>query len=125
MSLLKTREYYLGVNGNKKHNCAQAVIAGFKDAFSLDDDLVAKFAACGGGRAPEGRCGALHAAQFILERRKSEDVKECEDTFFLGAGSVKCREIKSLKKLSCLGCVEMAAEFLENHNAGNTVKSDS
>lgn len=65
MSLLKTREYYLGVNGNKKHNCAQAVIAGFKDKFSLEDGLVETFTAHGGGKAPEGCCGALYAARHI------------------------------------------------------------
>ena len=29
------------------------------------------------------------------------------------AGSLKCREIKALKKLPCIGCVEKAAEVVE------------
>ena len=41
----------------KLHNCAQAVADGMGRK-----DLVLELAACGGGRAPEGLCGALHSA---------------------------------------------------------------
>ena len=125
MSRIKAKELYMGLNGNKKHNCAQAVIAGFKDKFSLEDELVASFAGYGGGKAPEGCCGALYAAQHVLKSASSEEIEKCNEAFIKAAGSNKCREIRSMKKLVCLGCVEKAAEFLENSHVRNNVKSDS
>ena len=121
MSIIKTREHYLGINGNKKHNCAQAVIAGFKDKFSLDDELVAKFAAYGGGKTPEGYCGALYASRHILKNANSVEIGKITEDFIKTAGSDKCKEIRAMKKLTCLGCVEKAAEILEVSFAGNTV----
>ena len=41
----------------KLHNCAQAVAAG-----AGDEALAESMKVCGGGKAPLGRCGALHAA---------------------------------------------------------------
>ena len=115
------KELYLGLNGNKKHNCAQAVIAGFKDKFSLKDELVATFASHGGGKAPDGHCGALYAARHILEKESPGEIEKCNDAFIKAAGSTKCKEIRSMKKASCISCVEMAAELLENQHARNTV----
>jgi hypothetical protein len=120
MSKRKSTDHYLGINESKKMNCAQAVIAGFKDKFSLKDELVATFASHGGGKAPEGYCGALYAARHILKESPGE-IGKCTEAFIKAAGSTKCREIKSLKKLSCMGCVEMVAELLENSNARDTV----
>jgi hypothetical protein len=114
MSKTKVSELYLGLNGNRRHNCAQAVIAGFKEEFSLSNDLVAKFAAHGGGKAPEGYCGALYAAQYILKNKNPSEIEKSGDVFIKAAGSTKCKEIRSMKKLSCLSCVEMAAEIIEN-----------
>ncbi|MFA6293664.1 MAG: C-GCAxxG-C-C family (seleno)protein [Victivallales bacterium] len=113
MSIVKAREYYLGINGKIKHNCAQAVIAGFKEKISLDDGLVAAFAAHGGGKAPEGCCGALYAARHILKDNGDLEIEKCNEVFIKAAGSHKCKEIRSMKKLSCLGCVERVAEILE------------
>ena len=113
MSKTKVKELYLGLNGNKKHNCAQAVIAGFKDKFSLKDELVATFASHGGGKAPEGCCGALYAARHILKDKGVPEIGRCNEAFIKAAGSTKCGEIRSMKKLSCLGCVEKAAEVLD------------
>ena len=113
MSKKKVNELYLGLNGNRKHNCAQAVIAGFKDKFSLKDELVANFAGYGGGKAPEGFCGALYAVRHILKDKSAAVIEECSKAFVKAAGSNKCREIRSMKKLSCLGCVEKAAEVLD------------
>ena len=113
MSASKSREHFLGINGSTKMNCAQAVIAGFKDKFSIGDEAIAKFASFGGGKAPKGRCGALHAAQFILGGSQTREAKKCEEIFLQAAGSGKCKEIRAMNKLSCLGCVEKSAEILE------------
>jgi hypothetical protein len=39
---------------------------------------------------------------------------DCAQAILNLAGSLKCDEIRKLKKLSCLGCVEKAAEFLHS-----------
>ncbi len=121
MSVKKSIEHYQGINGRKKLNCAQSLIAGFSDDFTVEEKTIAAFASCGGGKAPEGRCGALHAAQYILGGAHTESAKKCEEIFTQSAGSVKCKEIRAQKKLPCPECVEKAAEFLEKCNANNRV----
>ncbi len=84
MSVEKARAHYIGKGGCQRLNCAQTVVHAFKDKFGFSGEDVVRFAGCGGGRAPLGECGAL-----------------------------KCREIRSTNKLSCVGCVEKMAECLE------------
>jgi hypothetical protein len=122
MSKKKVNELYLGLNGSRKHNCAQSVVAGFKDEFLLNDETVAAFAAHGGGKAPEGLCGALYAARQLLQNVKPDEMEKITESFIGAAGSGKCREIRSGKTLSCLGCVGKAAEILENHIARNNLE---
>ena len=113
MSVEKARACYTGKNGEKKLNCAQAVAAAFQEALALSPEDVAGLAHCGGGAAPGGVCGAFHAAATILNKEASQDLPACEAQFAAAAGSTKCREIRAKRQLSCLGCVEKAAEFLE------------
>jgi hypothetical protein len=68
---------------------------------------------CGKGMAPEGYCGAFYSAKCILEKYAPHRVKESVDQFLACAGSLKCAEIKALKKLFCVGCVEKAVELVE------------
>ena len=89
----------------RKCNCAQAVAAGLGR-----DDLLAELANCGGGRAPEGRCGALHAAMLISGEGKSAGVRE---KFIAAAGSEFCRVLKQELKFPCVRCVETAAALAE------------
>ncbi|MCX8129613.1 MAG: C-GCAxxG-C-C family protein [Clostridia bacterium] len=112
MSISRAKNYYLGQNGSNRMNCAQAVICAFKENFNLKDELIELFRAYGGGNAPDGLCGAFFAAKYILENNKSDDYIELEKFFIEHAGSLKCRDIKGLRKLSCVGCVEKSAEFL-------------
>ena len=89
----------------RKHNCAQAVAAG------LDrDDLVPPLAACGGGKAPDGRCGALHAAMLIAGEDQAAGVRE---KFVAVTGSEFCRVLKQELKVPCAKCVETAAAIAE------------
>ncbi len=78
-------------------NCAQSValLAG-------REDLVADLAACGGGRAPGGLCGALHAALLLTPAEKRDEVIE---TFRQEAGATTCRELKGVVKTPCQKCV--------------------
>jgi len=106
MSKEKAKAHYLGHPGHEKLNCSQTIIKAFKDKFSLTDAMVIQFGKFGGGNAPEGHCGAFYAAKAILENRHPEKLKSCASLLFASAGSTKCKEIRSLRKLTCIGCIE-------------------
>jgi len=114
MSKEKASSHFLGRQGFKKLNCAQTIINAFKDKFLLTEDLVARFEGYGGGKAPGGHCGAYYAARVILEKSAPEKLKDLEKTFITHANSTKCKEIRSCRSLTCTGCVEKAAESLED-----------
>lgn len=101
----KALEFFTAVP--RKHNCAQAVAAGMER-----DDLVPELAACGGGRAPEGFCGALHTALLLIKPENRELVKQ---EFQAAAGALTCREIKGSTAFSCAECVRIAAELAEKY----------
>ena len=104
------RAYYLGKKGPHKLNCAQWIAETFREQFPLDEGTMELFSACGGGRAPEGCCGAFYATRCILERYFPRNAAEKMERLRTFAGSLKCREIKALKKKSCLDCIEKAEE---------------
>ncbi len=87
------------------YNCAQAVVTGMDR-----DDLVAEMKMCGGGRAPEGFCGALHGALAITNPAHRDAIIQ---EFQAAAGAITCREIKGTAKTSCADCVRIAAELVE------------
>lgn len=88
----------------KRHNCAQAVMAGCGAP-----DRVAEMAACGGGRAPGGLCGALHAAMLIRPDR----AEALRRAFGEAVGDVTCRGIKTGTGTPCAVCVATAERLLE------------
>ncbi len=89
----------------RKYNCAQSVAAGLGR-----DDLLAALSTCGGGNAPEGRCGALHAAMLIAGEDKADGVRE---EFSAATGSEFCRVLKRELGVPCAKCVETAAKLAE------------
>ncbi len=113
MSAIKAKNNYTGQGGCGRLNCAQSVISAFKEDFDLEDDLVEAFKKYGGGKAPEGLCGAYYAVKYILDKNDPEKIEELEKHFLEHAGALECSSIKGLKKLSCVGCVEKSSEFLE------------
>jgi hypothetical protein len=115
----KAKHHYSGKEGHKKLNCAQAVIAAFHDEFDVPVQEVDSFASLGGGRSPEGRCGALHAAHYLISKKDPSKIIPLEQVFLEAAGSLKCKEIRGMRKLSCLGCVETAVEFLQGELDNN------
>ena len=90
----------------KLHNCAQAVVEGAGGT----PEQIAEMAACGGGRAPDGLCGALYGALVMCPER-AEEIKAA---FAKEVGALTCREIKSTAKTPCPMCVEAAAKILES-----------
>jgi hypothetical protein len=113
MSGKKAKENYLGRLGARRMNCCESVAYVFQDKIPLEDEELQSFAGFGGGRAPEGYCGAIYAAKRLLEKSGSPKAAEIPAIFNAFAGSAKCREIKALKKISCLACIEKAAEIVE------------
>ncbi len=107
MPIKKARNHYLGKEDCPRLNCAQSVLAGF----GVTEDVIAEFALYGGGKAPEGWCGAAYAAAHILKNKQA-----VQDYFLEQAGAITCNEIRKLRKLSCIGCVEKAAEFTHKHS---------
>ena len=99
-------------HGKGRLNCAQSVLKAFQKEAALPDSAIDNAGNLGGGRAPEGLCGALYGAELIAEE---DDVKTgLESAFTDIAGSTKCREIRGNNRLSCRGCVALAAQLLED-----------
>lgn len=117
MSAIKAKNNYTGKGVYGRMNCAQSVVSAFKDDFNIGDDIVEKFRNYGGGNAPGGLCGALFAVKYIMRQQEnSEGIDELEKYFIEHAGALECRNIRGLKKLSCVGCVEKCSEFLEGNS---------
>ena len=102
-----TRAHQLFTAVPKKHNCAQAVM----DGCGGTPEQVAEMAACGGGRAPGGLCGALHAALTLCP----DHAEEIKAEFARRAGALTCRDLKTVAHTPCPICVETAAQIVESH----------
>ena len=97
------------------YNCAQAMVKNFGG--SGEEILAMK--KMGSGRAPEGHCGALHGAIYLL-RDHPEASNELIEKFSQQTGSPFCRNIRKINKASCRRCVEIADEVLQKIQ--NTLK---
>lgn len=86
-------------------NCAQSVAI-----MTGHDDWVKELAACGGGRAPGGLCGALHTALRIAPEDKRDDIIAA---FKASVGATTCREIKSSTGTPCAVCVAVAKKLCD------------
>ena len=114
MSINSAKCNYLGQNGSERMNCAESVIKAFKERFLLEDRVIELFKTYGRGCAPDGMCGAFYAAKYIIENCEKEKAEDLERYIIQQAGALDCRSIRGMKKLSCVGCVEKSAEYLEN-----------
>jgi Putative redox-active protein (C_GCAxxG_C_C) len=97
-------------HGVEKYNCAQALLKIMEAKFPAKAELIPIFKAFGGGRAPEGLCGALYGA---LELTPESEHLSLRNKFCEVAGSEKCSGIKNLNKLSCPCCVEVAVDLVK------------
>lgn len=97
-------------HGTEMYNCAQSVLKAFQDTYKVPPEQVVDSSRLGGGRAEQGMCGALYAAESLV----ADPVKKAvlRERFRNAAGAVECRAIRSLRKLSCRECVEKAAELI-------------
>lgn len=102
-------------------NCVQSVLRAFQQQMGVSEYAVEQARQLGGGRAEEGRCGALHAALRLIEDEKTRN--RVHGAFVARTGSEKCREIRKRKALTCVQCVELAAALLMDYHEG-TNKSE-
>lgn len=105
-------------HAEKKGNCAQSVAYAYAKAKKMPESevetLLASMKTCGGGRAPNGTCGALYSA---LQLSKEENREAIETHFKNNAqGKTRCREIRPENIIPCNRCVEVAADALEKFN---------
>ena len=91
-------------------NCAQSVAHAWDTNNQGGQGSAARFAGCGGGKAPGGLCGALHASCELAGAAAAEAIKHgfAEKS----GGPLTCKEIRATRKLSCNECVGLAAELL-------------
>lgn len=104
MEIQKALEHFRNKHG-QNYNCAQSVAA----AFDADP---AAFAKHGGGKAPEGWCGAAYVAAQL-----GGDAQVVEAAFRAQAGTPKCREILRAGAFKCAGCVELGVRLIQEHLA--------
>jgi len=91
-------------------NCAQAVLDAWQEATGRQVAPLEEFRALGGGRAPEGECGALHAAC----RCAPEAADSMRAAFAQAAGSGHCLTLKRELRFPCKECVGLASELLSS-----------
>jgi hypothetical protein len=89
-------------------NCAQSVVHAWREVSGDAAIALADFKSLGGGRAPGGLCGALHAACVIAPER-AESMKQ---HFAARLGSLYCKELRAAKVHPCESCVAQATELL-------------
>jgi len=107
MSRKKSTEYFHILPENL--NCAQSILKGFQNEFKISDEEIEVFRAWGGGRAKDGVCGALFAAERLLKRVNKQSII---DEFVLIVGNSSCMEIKN-SNFSCLKCIELADDLID------------
>jgi len=113
MPVKKAVGFFIGSGGQSRLNCGQAIAMAFREKFDLSDEFIEKLALSGFGKAPDGVCGALYAAQVILDKLGNGKTDEAAKFFNEHAGSVYCAQIRRIRKVSCVGCVKKAASILD------------
>lgn len=92
------------------YTCAQAILKGFQKECSVSEEDIDAFIEFRGGRAPEGVCGAVYAANHLLKEKGLGTINE---DFAKEAGSDKCFEIKTVHRFPCPDCIILADRLIE------------
>lgn len=114
MSIAETAKKY---HADKRGNCAMSVAYGYaRETGCTEEQALQKaeeFRSCGGGRAPDGLCGALYAAKTLCPAQADE----IENIYKNGAQNfTRCKEIRPQAIIPCNRCVELAGEALDATN---------
>ena len=89
-------------------NCAQSVLHAYQEVTGDRALDLASLKTCGAGRAPEGRCGALHAACLIVPQHAAA----IQARFAAALGSDHCRDLREADQHPCTDCVRTACELV-------------
>lgn len=100
--------------GAEKYNCAQAIAKAFQTELNIPEEVIKAYANKGGGLAKDGMCGSVYAAQKLL--KGPDDIAYLDQLFAEKSGSMGCKEILKLKKVSCSGTVDLAEEIIKKIN---------
>ena len=92
-------------------NCAQSVLYAWREVTGNTGIALADLKPFGGGRAPDGLCGALHAACMVAP----DQAESLKQNFAARLGSLYCKELRAAKVHPCETCVVQATELLELH----------
>ena len=105
----KALRYFDGPEG---YNCAQAIFKAFETEYGISQKQIDGLKKKGFGRTEGGRCGALYAVRTLVGDPESAGTVERQ--FSEATGSHTCRRIRRLKRVTCEGCVDIAARLLQN-----------
>jgi hypothetical protein len=108
MEELKTSEIFFHKKP-ENYNCAQSILKGFQTEFQIPDKIIEDFREYGGGRAENGICGALYAANYLIQQNGGSAL---DGSFIRKVSYSTCRDIKQNKCCSCIDCVKIADELL-------------
>lgn len=95
----------------RRGNCAQSVALAWKEKKQPDSDDHSRFSGFGHGQAPDGLCGALHAACELAGKQQKETLRSRFSQS--AAGHTTCRDIRRNRIMPCAECVATAAGLLE------------
>jgi hypothetical protein len=99
------------------YTCSGSVLCAFADAVGLTEPEARRMSSpMAGGRM--GKCGAVLAAEKALEEKygaenAAEMIAAFEEAFTRKNKSVVCSELRGQRLRPCRGCVQDAAEILE------------
>jgi hypothetical protein len=101
-------------------NCAQSVLYAYQQIYGESLFSLEQMKSSGGGRAPGGLCGALHAACSLLPD-KAEQLK---NRFAQKTGSILCKEMRAANQHPCEVCVSESAHLLENELGASSAQTE-
>ena len=102
----------LEIYTTERLNCAQSILKGHQNDFSVSEKMIIDFKAFGGGRAENNMCGALYAAVQLA--RNEEARNHIISGFKEQTESTKCSKIRKAGKITCKECVRIASELLSS-----------
>ncbi|WCE29100.1 C-GCAxxG-C-C family (seleno)protein [Vibrio sp. SCSIO 43137] len=105
---MKSKQAAHYFHGEEGYNCAQAVLKAFQPESGMSELTIRSATVAGGGRAKDGVCGALYAAQIILGPGDASD--EITESFQKNTGSVRCSDIRKTE-CGCRNFVSMVSEL--------------
>lgn len=92
-------------------NCAQVLVYKWCEQNNISDLKVSDLMGLGSGRAPEGMCGALYAAQRIFSEDQNTQLI-LKEKFVYEFGSFSCNTIRSNKEIDCQTCIDYMDESI-------------